>query len=265
MHVAVFGLGEAGALFAADLCAAGIDVSAFDPAPMPTPDGVTRCADPATTVASTDIALIVTGAAPAAQVFDTIITAVPSAALVADLSTSAPDVKAQRADRAAAVGRSFADVALMAPVPGRGLRTPVLVSGSGAERYAAAFAPLGAPVEWVGDRAGDASTRKLLRSVAMKGIAAVVIEAVRAAERAGLEDWLWADLVAEFEAAGAPLLERLLQGTGVHAARRVHEMEATSEMLESLDIEPVMTRATVESLRRAADHGVPAVPGQAKS
>ena len=99
----------------------------------------------------------------------------------------------------------------------------------------------------------------------MKGIAAVVIEAVRAAERAGLEDWLWADLVAEFEAAGAPLLERLLQGTGVHAARRVHEMEATSEMLESLGIEPVMTRATVESLRRAADHGVPAVPGQAKS
>ena len=39
MRVAVFGLGEAGALFAADLCAAGIDVSAFDPAPMPTPDG----------------------------------------------------------------------------------------------------------------------------------------------------------------------------------------------------------------------------------
>ena len=77
--------------------------------------------------------------------------------------------------------------------------------------------PLGAPVELVGERAGAASTRKLLRSVTMKGLAAVVIEALRAAERAGLSDWLWSDLVAEFEAADEALFERLVHGTGVHA------------------------------------------------
>lgn len=265
MRVAVFGLGEAGALLAADLCSAGIEVSAFDPAPVRTPTGVTRGADEAAAVAEADIVLIVTGAPQAAAVFDTIIDAVPAGTLVADLSTSAPDAKAARAGRAAAAGRSFVDVALMAPVPGRGLRTPSLASGSGAERYVDVMLELGAPVELVSDRAGDASTRKLLRSVTMKGLAAIVIEALRAAERAGVADWVWRDLVAELESADKALLERLVQGTAIHAARRVHEMEASAELLNSLGVEPLMTRATVESLRLAARVGVPVAPDQAKS
>ena len=36
-------------------------------------------------------------------------------------------------------------------------------------------------------------------------------------------------------------------------------------MLDSLGVEPLMTRATVESLRVAARDGVPDVPDQAKS
>ena len=159
----------------------------------------------------------------------------------------------------------FVDVALMTAVPGHGLRTPSFVSGSGAERYAATLRPLGVPIEVVGERAGDASTRKLLRSVTMKGLAAIVIEALHAAERAGVAEWLWDDLVAEMESADAALLERLVHGTGVHARRRVHEMEASAALLTSLGVDPLMTRATIESLRRVAIEGVPDVPGQAKS
>ena len=40
-----------------------------------------------------------------------------------------------------------ANVALLAPVPGNGLRTPMVVSGEGAERYAELLAGLGAQVE----------------------------------------------------------------------------------------------------------------------
>ena len=206
MHVTVFGLGEAGALLAADLSTAGVDVTGFDPAPVATPEGVARSPDAAAAVADADIVLIVTGAQQAADVFDRIVAHLPADCLVADLSTSAPDAKAARAAAAAAADRSFVDVALMAPVPGRGLGTPSLASGAGAERYGAAMRPLGAPVELVGERAGAASTRKLLRSVTMKGLASVVIEALRAAERAGLSDWLWSDLVAEFESADEALL-----------------------------------------------------------
>jgi 3-hydroxyisobutyrate dehydrogenase-like beta-hydroxyacid dehydrogenase len=159
----------------------------------------------------------------------------------------------------------FVDVALMTAVPGHGLRTPSFVSGSGAEWYAATLRPLGVPIEVVGERAGDASMRKLLRSVTMKGLAAIVIEALNAAERAGVAEWLWHDLVAEMESADAALLERLVHGTGVHARRRVHEMEASAALLTSLGVDPLMTRATIESLRRVAIEGVPDVPGQVKS
>jgi 3-hydroxyisobutyrate dehydrogenase-like beta-hydroxyacid dehydrogenase len=261
VRVAVLGLGEAGSLFAADLVAGGVEVAAFDPAPVPTPAGVTRAPAPAEAVAGADLVLAVTSAAHAGDVFDATIGATAPGAVFADLTTSPPAAKAERAARATAGGRSFVDVALMAPVPGRGLRTPALASGPGAEHYAAALRPLGAPVEAIGPDAGAATTRKLLRSVTMKGLAAIVTEALRAADAAGLSGSLWADLVGEITAADEKLLVRLVEGTGMHAARRVHEMEACATMLESLGVDPLMTRATVESLRRAVAEGVPDVPG----
>ena len=42
MRVAVLGLGEAGGRFATDLVAAGVQVAAFDPGPVPSPEGVER-------------------------------------------------------------------------------------------------------------------------------------------------------------------------------------------------------------------------------
>jgi hypothetical protein len=89
-----------------------------------------------------------------------------------------------------------------------------------------------------------------------------VIEALQAAHAAGLAGWLWSDLVAELTAADEHLLVRLVDGTGVHAARRVHEMQASASMLESLGVDPLMTSATVESLRRVLTTGIPEVPVQ---
>ena len=118
MRFAVLGLGEAGSLFAADLATAGHAVSAYDPGEVPTPDGVVRCADIAEATGTADIVLVITPAADATQVVGQTLDAVPAAALVADLSTSAPADKAQRAEQAAAHGLPFVDVALMTPVPG---------------------------------------------------------------------------------------------------------------------------------------------------
>ena len=42
-------------------------------------------------------------------------------------------------------------------------------------------------------------------------------------------------------------------------------MEASADLLASLGVEPLMTRATVASLLRAARDGVPVIPDQAKS
>ena len=120
--------------------------------------------------------------------------------------------------------------------------------------------PLGGDVDVISEHAGDAATRKLLRSVFMKGLASVVIEALRAAEAAGLERWLWGNIVDELTAAGLPMISRMVQGTGPHALRRLHEMEASAELLTELGIEPVMTASTCESLRRVLRDGVPELP-----
>jgi 3-hydroxyisobutyrate dehydrogenase-like beta-hydroxyacid dehydrogenase len=262
VRVAVLGLGEAGALFAADLVAAGVTVTGFDPGPVPNPAGVERCADPAQAVAAAEISLVLTGPADVAGLFEATVDCLPAGAVFADLTTSTPAAKAERAAAAGERGRAYVDVALMAPVPGRGLRTPAVASGPGALTYAAALHRLDVAVEVIDGAAGQATTRKLLRSVMMKGLAAVVIEALRAADAADLSEWLWRDLVAELTAADERLLVRLVEGTGVHAARRVHEMEACAEMLDALGVEPVMTRSTVGALRLALATGVPEVPRQ---
>ena len=60
--------------------------------------------------------------------------------------------------------------------------------------------------------------------------------------------------------ATARVLRRMVEGTAPHAVRRLHEMEAAAEPLTDLGIDPVMTRSTVESLRRVPTDGLPKLP-----
>ena len=258
--MAIFGLGEAGTLIAADLVAAGLDVAAFDPAPVATPPGVRRCPTPAEAVAGAEVVVALTPQADARVALTQALADIPAGALYADLSTSAARLKAELAELAGGRGLAFVDVAMMSIVPGNGIRLPALASGTGAHRFVTAFRPLGMDVEAVAGPAGLASTHKLLRSVVMKGLAALVIEAVEAAAAAGCSDWLWANLAAEIDKADGPFLARLVKGTGQHAVRRLHEMEASAELLRELGIKPVMTDSTVETLRRVPAKGVPVVP-----
>jgi 3-hydroxyisobutyrate dehydrogenase-like beta-hydroxyacid dehydrogenase len=116
--------------------------------------------------------------------------------------------------------------------------------------FAELFRPLGMPVEVVGSRAGDAAGLKLLRSVFMKGTAAAAIESLEAARAAGVEDRVRADIGAIL---GEPLLERLLSGSRVHAARRVDEMRAAAAYVEELGVHPRVVSAAAEWLAELAD------------
>ena len=264
-RITVFGLGEAGSLIAADLAAAGITVNGYDPAPAPTPRGVMRFDDPLSAVSGTDLAgtdlvISLTAAADARTALTQALEQIPAGAIYADFSTSTAAAKQELAKLASGRGLAFADVALMSTVPGKGLRTPALAAGTGAAEFVRVFSALGMPVTMVSNNPGDAAIRKLLRSVAIKGLASVVIEAMRAAERAGCADWLWANLAEEITRADAAFLSRLVRGTGRHAVRRLHEMEAARDLLVELGVDPVLTRATVENLRRTPEEGLPEIP-----
>lgn len=258
--VGVFGLGEAGSLIAADLAAAGATVLGYDPADVVTPAGVVRRADPADAVHDAALVLAVVAAADAVTAAEQALDAIPDGAVYADLGTGSAGLKRELAAIVEPRLR-FVDVGLMTTVPGHGLAVPSLASGTAADDYVAMVTPLGAVVEAVGPEPGTAATRKLLRSVVMKGVAALVIEAMRGAHAAGEAEWVWANVVHQLTVIDEAFVRRLVEGTGIHHERRHHEMEATKELLESLDVDPVMTRATVEHLVGMAAQGLPSLPG----
>jgi 3-hydroxyisobutyrate dehydrogenase-like beta-hydroxyacid dehydrogenase len=250
MKVAVLGLGEAGSLLAADLVLCGDDVAGYDPATTLSIEGVTRHESAASAVTGCGLVLAVTHATQAANLLDAVLEDLSTGAIYADLSTGSPGLKERLAAVTASRSIRFVDVALMAPVPGRGLGVPALAAGEGALEFSQLINDRGGKVTVVGDTPGAAAARKLLRSVVMKGLAALLIESTEAAERYGQGDWFWNHLVEQFGAIDEALLQRLRGATSTHAGRRVEEMEAARELLTELGVPATMTEATIAQLRR---------------
>lgn len=256
--VAVIGLGEAGSAIATDLVSAGATVRGWDPV-APAPSGIEPAPNAAGAADGADVVLSANSAAVALEVAESVLAVLGAGQVYADLNTAAPALKRELAERVADRGVLFADVALMRPVAGRGLATPALASGSGAESFAATLGPLGMPVTVIGDQPGEAAARKLARSVFAKGLAAAVGEALAVAERLGFEEWLHADLERTLEAADGALLRRLIEGSRAHAGRRAEEMAAATAMLEEAGVEPRIATASgdwLRSLARAGEAGV---------
>lgn len=134
------------------------------------------------------------------------------------------------------------------------IRATMLVSGPGAERFAQLLRPLNAPVTVLDGPVGLAASRKLARSVFFKGLAAAVGEALEAAARLGpeAEAALREDIARTLAEADASTVDRLQEGSRLHAVRREEEMAAAAEMLRSLDLDPLMAEATRAWLARLA-------------
>jgi len=243
----VLGLGEAGSLLAADLAAAGAYVTGYDPA-VEAPPGVSDCRDESDAVSGSDLVLSVNSAADAMDAMQNGIGVLNPGAVWADLNTSSAGLKLNLEALAVRHRAIFADVAIMSPVPGKGLAVPMLAAGEGARCFAELLVALGANVEVLEAPAGAAATRKLLRSVFFKGLAAAVLEALWAAEAAGEEPWMREHISSELEAADRALVQRLEQGTFRHARRRAEEMAAASELLVELGVPPRVSLASLDML-----------------
>ena len=235
LRIAVLGLGEAGSLIARDLVAAGADVRGYDPLAVVV-EGVDPRGSEAEAVADADVVLSVNSSHDAMTALENALLALSAGTLWADLNTASPGLKVALAERAGEHGIPVVDVALMSPVPGKGLRTPMLVSGEAADSYAQLLAGLGADVTVQPGPVGAAISRKLLRSVFYKGLAAAVVEALRGAEAAGCADWLRGNIAAELAGFDERTVDRLVDGTHAHARRRADEMAAATEQLEELGV-----------------------------
>jgi 3-hydroxyisobutyrate dehydrogenase-like beta-hydroxyacid dehydrogenase len=232
--IAVLGLGEAGGHFARDLVAAGAVVRGFDPR-VTAPDGVVPASGDDDACRGADLVLSVNSAADAVDALRQGLPGCAPGVLWADLNTAAPRRKEELA-RCAGGAVRVVDVAIMAPVPGLGLSVPMAASGADAEAYAAMMRAFGASVDVLPGPVGVAATRKLLRSVFYKGMAAAILEAMEAATEAGLAEWLEGNIRAELDRAGAATFDRMMRGSRDHAVRRTAEMAAAAELLDDLGV-----------------------------
>ncbi len=258
--VAVLGLGEAGSNIGRDLLGAGVTVRGYDPV-APVPEGIVAAGSDAEACAGADLVLSLTTAHEAEAAFLASEAGLSPQVLYADLNTSSAQLKQRLATLAGQRGIAFADVAMMAPVPGRGIRTPMLVSGDAAASVAAALATLGGNAQAIEGPAGAAASRKLCRSVFYKGMAAAVTESLRAGVAAGCEGWLRENIAGDI---GADLLERLEQGSITHAVRRADEMAAATDLLGELGVPARIAAASrdwLEQLAQESSHA-PGLPGQ---
>lgn len=252
--IAVLGLGEAGSLIAGDLVTAGAMVRGYDPDPaVHVPPGILETGSEAEAASGADLVLSVNSAKAAVGAFNAALPALAPGAVWADLNTASPGVKRELAQIGQAHGVPVTDIAMMAPVPGRGLRVPMLASGEGAGKVAAQLRALGADIEVLEGPAGLAASKKLLRSVFYKGMAASIVEALEAARAAGCEPWLREHIAEELARADVSTMDRIVTGTGQHAVRRGAEMEAAAQMLSELGVKPLMADASRALHERLAD------------
>jgi len=250
MKCALIGLGEVGQIYATALLEAGHEITGYDPFISHSPQGALVAQSAAEAAKDADMVLVLTGAGAAPKVAGECLPVMKPGSGYADLTSSSPKTMEELGSTSGQV--NFIDVAILGPVIAQGAKTPLMASGQGAAAFADLLATAGAPVEVVEGGPGSAMAHKLLRSVFTKGLASVVIEAVRAGAAAGLEPWIRAEISKMLAGDGQATIDRFLTGTAKHAVRRAAEMRSTSGYLEDLGVPREMTNASASAMERMA-------------
>lgn len=250
LTVAILGVGEAGTHFANGLASMGVTVRCWDPAPKRALHADVFFAESNPhAVEGADIVFSVNWARVALEVAAEVRPYLGPSHVYLEMNTAAPGLKKEVARLLTPSGVRFVDLAIMAPVPPAGIRTPMLACGDGARPFLDAMRPLGLDIELLDGEVGDAATRKLLRSIVYKGIAAVVCEAMESGATFGMESYIRSQISSLVDG-GDAVIDRFVDGSRTHAERRMHEMNAVVDMLSAHQVEPLMSRATRDSLKR---------------
>lgn len=147
---------------------------------------------------------------------------------------------------------SFVDAAVLGPAAD-GIRVPIILSGPRAQDASVALNQLGLNTRAVGQEPGQASSIKIVRSLLAKGLEALYVEALVAAQRLGIQQEVLGTFAQMLDGRSAAGIAELLVTTHVlHAERRMDEMEMSIHAIEATGIEPNMAKAAYRVLARTA-------------
>ena len=261
IKVGLIGYGEIGSTLGAGLRARGLqniasfDIGAFDGPYVPLIQerarnaGVPLLRSVADLAAQTDLLIGVTPGSSSVKSATDLAPYLQARHLFIDIASATPKVKKDVAAALSGSGAAVADGSIVG-TPRDGLALPILASGPAAEAMRDALVPWGMQIEAVGPELGTASAIKILRSVLIKGIEALLDEMMLGARRYGLDEVVLASASRTLMSRPFPDFASNLIATGViHAKRRAEEAAMAAEALEDVGIEPIMTRSTATRLR----------------
>lgn len=176
--------------------------------------------------------------------------------LIIDINSVSPARKRETAQRVSAAGADYLDMAVMTPVHPHGHASPVLIGGAQAQELLPVLAEMGFSARVAGAEPGSATAIKMVRSVFVKGLEAITVEALLAAEAAGCFEEILGSLSASYPGLGWPDIaayhfERTLR----HGARRAAEMEESAATLDALGLNGGLAREIAEVQRRQSGAG----------
>lgn len=163
-----------------------------------------------------------------------------------DCNSCAPGTKRRSAEVIEAAGGRYVDVAVMAPIYPAMHRSPVSVCGPHADAAIEAMLDLDMVPTKVDGEVGAASSIKMVRSIMMKGLEALMVECILAGREAGVDDAVLDSLEKTYPGFGwkeraAYMLERVM----VHGQRRAAEMREVAITVDELGLQGRMSKATV--------------------
>jgi 3-hydroxyisobutyrate dehydrogenase-like beta-hydroxyacid dehydrogenase len=173
-----------------------------------------------------------------------------------DLNSASPGAKQRAAAAIAAAGARYVEGAVMTSLPPYRIRVPLLLGGARAAELQPLLAALGFNASVASDTLGVASATKMCRSVMIKGLEAMVIEAFTAARAYGVEAQVLASLAETFpgidwEQQATYFFQRVI----LHGRRRAEEMREAAETVAEIGLTPWSASATAERQAWIADLG----------
>lgn len=180
----------------------------------------------------------------------------PKIHLYVDVTTAKPSEKKHMEELFSARGVKFVDCAMLGPLPNYGHKVPILASGEGAEEWAALMTPFGMKIEMMPGNAGAASSIKLVRSVFMKGLEALLVETFLFARKSGAEDIVLESLAETLNVPFQHTANRMIAADLVHSERRAFEVGESVELMREMGVEPIMAEAVIKRLKKSAALGM---------
>ena len=267
LRLGLIGYGEIGSTIGAGLRQAGLHaIAAYDKHAESGPyaaliqrrahqAGVTLLPSPAHLAASADLILGVTPGSASLESAAALAPHLTPAHIVVDVASATPRIKRDALALAASSGATLGDASILGS-PADGHALPILASGPAAEPMRDALTPFGMRIEAVGPDIGAASGIKIMRSVVMKGLEALLIECLLGASELGIDTTILASLERSLARPFTSVANAMLTTSALHAERRAEEVAMSAEALADAGIEPIMANAAAARLRWMAALGL---------